>query len=118
MCQMDLRERANSTRHSAYVDGTTFYLARSDMQSVDAKRSRLGPFVWRMSSSKDGLYGDTVGSSLYACQGQPVKVWGFLCNGFLRIQILPLTAEGKTTHMSGSTFRAQEESSSRPIPPH
>ena len=51
-----LAKRASSTGQYAYVDGTTFYLARSDMQAVDAKRRRLGPFVWRMSSSKDGLY--------------------------------------------------------------
>ena len=63
-------KRAHATHHYAYVDGTTFYLARSEVEALDAKRRRLGPFVWRMSSCKDGLYGDTVGASLYACQGQ------------------------------------------------
>ena len=98
-------KRANATRNFVYIDGTTFYLARSETQVADAARRRLGPYVWKMSSCKDGLYGDTVGPSLYKCQGRPVKVWGFLCNGFLKIHVLPLNEEGQSTHMNGPTFR-------------
>ena len=91
----------------AYLDGTTFYLARCESESHDKHRRALGPFVWRMSSSKDGLYHDCVSSSLYAAkQGAPVKVWGYLAHGQICIHELPLDSSGKTTHMNGPTFRS------------
>ena len=44
----------------AYTDGTTFYLARSSVQSADKKRLALGKHVWRMANGKDGLWDDVV----------------------------------------------------------
>jgi hypothetical protein len=91
----------------AYIDGTTFFLARGEAEKNDQKRRALGPFVWRMSTQADGLYRDTVGPSLYAAkQGKPVKVWGFLANGRLCIHVLPLADDSnRTTHMNGPAFR-------------
>ena len=57
----------------AFVDGTTFYLVRTDAEEQEQKRQRLGPFVWRMSTGADGLFSDNVGPSLYAAsQGKHV----------------------------------------------
>lgn len=90
----------------AYIDGTTFYLARGADEASDQKQQRLGSFVWRMSTSADGLYHDNVGASLYASkQGKPVKVWGFLANGRLSIYVLPANETGGTEHMNGPRFR-------------
>ena len=90
----------------AYVDGTTFFLARGDAEAEDQRRRGLGPFVWRMATHADGLYSDAVGPSLYAAkQGAPVKVWGFLSNGHLCIHVLPLDDDGKSTHMNGPAYR-------------
>lgn len=92
-------------RTFAYVDGTTFYLARGGDEVDDQARKRLGQFMWRMSSSADGLYNDNVSASVYAAhQGRPVKMWGFLANGKLCYHILPSKGAG-TTHMNGKVFR-------------
>jgi len=89
-----------------YIDGTTFYLARGAAEAGDLGRKALGSYVWRMATNADGLFRDTVGPSLYAAkQGKPVKVWGFLSNGFLCLHVLPLDEDGKTTHMNGVSFR-------------
>ena len=90
----------------AFIDGTTFYLARGAEEKEDQRRRGLGPFVWRMATMKDGLFRDSVGASMYASkQGKPVKVWGFLSNGHLCLHVLPVDSEGKTTHMNGPAFR-------------
>ena len=89
----------------AFIDGSTFYLARSVQEKDDQERKALGQFTWRMSSCADGLYNDNVGPSLYAAhQGQPVKIWGFLANGKLCYHVLPARGRG-TTHMNGLVFR-------------
>lgn len=100
-----LRRRAKTLKSYAYIDGTTFYLARDEAQESDQKRRRLGAFVWRMASGRDGLFTDNVGPSFYAAhQGQPVKVWGFFGNGRLIYHVLP--ADGTSTvHMNGLIFR-------------
>jgi transposase len=93
-------------RRFAFVDGTSYYLARGDAEATDKDRLRLGKFVWRGSTAKEGLFHDNVGPSLYAAkQGQPVKVWGFLANGHLCIHVLPLADDGRSTHMNGKTYR-------------
>ena len=99
------RKKKGFSKKLAYVDGTTVYLARSEVMVGDKKRRRLGPYVYRMTTSKDGLYGDTVGPSLYNNQGEPVKIWGFLCNGHLSCYVLPLNNEGTTCHMNGEMYR-------------
>jgi transposase len=85
----------------AYTDGTSFYLARCDSEQEDKNRRRLGPFVWRMSNRKDGLWDDNVGPSLYAkAQGYPVKIWGFFANGRLEYWALPEAENGRKAHMT------------------
>ena len=73
----------------AYVDGTTYYLARTDAEADDKERLQLGRYVWRDAAGKDGIFTDCVGPSLYAAkQGRPVKVWGLLLNGHICSTIL------------------------------
>jgi hypothetical protein len=102
------QQSKSDLRRFAYIDGTTFYLARDATSAEDQERRRLGPFVWRLADGKDGLFRDAVGPSLYAAsQGQPVKVWGFLANGHLCVKVLPADgSDGEaTTHMNGVRFR-------------
>ena len=61
-----LKQKASALSKWAYVDGTTYYLAQSVAQSSDQERKRLGPFVWRESAGRDGLFTDNVGASMYA----------------------------------------------------
>ena len=92
----------------AFVDGTSYYLAVCDTQAEDKERGRLGKYVWRDSTGRDGLFTENVGPSLYAAkQGKPVKVWGLLCNGHLCIDILPEDASTKsgTAHMNQDRYQ-------------
>ena len=100
-----LRQPKKLFRQFCYIDGTTFYLARTDDEADVQGQRRLGSHVWRMSSGKDGLYSDNVGPSLYASsQGRPVKIWGMLANGFISYHVLP--ADGsRTKHMNGERYR-------------
>ena len=100
-----LRQDEGVFRKFSYLDGTTFYLARTEDEGSEQGQRRLGSHVWRMSTGKDGLYSDNVGPSLYASsQGRPVKVWGMLSNGVFSYQVLP--ADGnRTTHMNGARYR-------------
>ena len=101
-----LRQPKRLFRQFCYIDGTTFYLARTDDEADIQGQRRLGSHVWRMSSGKDGLYSDNVGPSLYASsQGRPVKVWGMLANGLVSYHVLPADGE-RTMHMNGPRYRA------------
>ena len=49
-----------------------------------------------MSSGKDGLHTDNVGSSLYSkSQGKPVNIWGFFGGGRLEYYVLPEDVDGR-----------------------
>ena len=62
----------------AYVDGTTFNLARTPEEHEDHKRAALGKYCYRMSDGSDALEDQNVGASSYAkSQGQPIKIWVF-----------------------------------------
>ena len=101
-----LRQPRPLLRAFAFIDGTTYYLARGPAEAADKQRGRLGAYVWRMSTAADGLYNDCVGPSLYAAkQGRPVKVWGFLSNGKLCIYVLEPHGEDGTEHMNGPLLR-------------
>ena len=101
-----LRQPALVLKSFAFMDGTTYYLARGPADAAQKKRGRLGLFVWRRSTAADGLYNDNVGPSLYAAkQGRPVKVWGFLANGKLCVYVLPASGDDDTTHMNGRLLR-------------
>ena len=109
-----LRQRNASLKKWAYVDGTTYYLARCESEDVDHARRRLGAYVWRDAAGKDGLFTDNVGPSLYAgTQGRPVKVWGLLANGRICLHVLPTSpGGGSTAHMNGARFRSMIEDNS------
>ena len=103
-----LRLPEHEAMNFAFIDGTTYYLALCDTQAQDKQRGRLGKFVYRESSGKDGLFADNIDPSLYAAkQGLPVKVWGLLCNGHLCVHILPEDPSTKsgTAHMNGERFQ-------------
>ena len=94
----------------AYVDGTSFYLARTPEEHDDKQRASLGKHVWRMQTGQDSLEDKNVGASSYAkAQGLPIKIWGFFCDGRLEYHVLPkaVTGKGKVTtqHMNGRRYR-------------
>ena len=85
-----LRLHEATLRKWAYTDGTVFYLDRTAEENESTQRRALGGFVWRMTDGSDALFEDTIGPSSYGkAQGTPVKVWGMLAEGSLKIRILP-----------------------------
>ena len=44
------RENVKTLKKSSLVDGTTFYLARTNDEAAQQERRRLGSHVWRMST--------------------------------------------------------------------
>ena len=85
-----LKKHHSTLRRWAYTDGTVWYLDRTDEELEDTKRRALGSHVWRMADGSDALFQDTIGPSSYGkAQGKPVKVWGMLSEGSLKIRILP-----------------------------
>ena len=106
-----LKQPEKILRRYAYVDGTTFYLARTAEEHEDKQRASLGRHCYRMVDGSDSLEDKNVGASSYAkAQGLPVKIWGFFCNGRLEYDVLPkdYTDNGRETtkHMNGERYRA------------
>ena len=92
------------------MDGTGFYLADTAERKEDKGRAYLGKYCYRLMSGEDSLEDRNVGGSPYAkCQGTPVKIWGFFCDGRLEYYVLPkaYTDNGKLTteHMTGVRYR-------------
>ena len=74
----------------AYTDGTIFFLDKEDTALESTQRQAMGISVWRRADRTDALYDECIGPSIYSkAQGQPIKVWGMLAKGELRIMILP-----------------------------
>ena len=83
------RTAATLTRW-AFSDGTSFYLGRDASEQQQKARGTLGPFVWRRTDGRDGMFEDCVGpSSYWKAQGLPVKIWGLLVAGMLFVWVLP-----------------------------
>jgi hypothetical protein len=83
------RKHQASLDRWAYTDGTVFYLDRTAEENEQTQRAALGCMVWRRTDGTDALYADCVGPSAYKkAQGHPIRVWGMLANGKLRIEIL------------------------------
>ena len=55
-----LRQPSGDTEGYAFVDGTTYYLALCDTQAENQRRERLGKFVWRDATGRDGLLTENV----------------------------------------------------------
>jgi hypothetical protein len=92
-----LRMHDATFKRWAYADGAVFYLDRTKEENASSQRAALGGFVWRRADWSDALYDDCVGPSLYTkAQGTPVRIWGALAEGFLRIYIMP---EGEVMNM-------------------
>ena len=92
-CLAVKRKHASTLKKWAYTDGTTFYLDRTEVAHESTLRAALGSRVWRRSDNADALYDDCIGPSAYnKAQGLPVRVWGMLACGVLRIEVL---AEGE-----------------------
>ena len=95
----------------AYVDGTTFHLSRTAEEHEDQRRASLGKYCYRLLDGSDSLEDKNVGASSYAkSQGQPIKIWGFFCDGRLEYMVLPkdYNKAGKETtqNMTGVRYRA------------
>ena len=108
-CKWVLAQPQRDLNRWAYVDGTTFFLARDTSELEDKKRASLGKYVWRMANGQDSLDDKNVGPSPYAkAQGLPIKIWGFFCDGRLEYMVLPkdYTERGKvvTKHMNGARY--------------
>jgi transposase len=90
----------------AYVDGTTFFLARTEEECRDKQRAAVGPRCWRLKDGSDSLEDQNVGASKYAkSQGKPVKIWGVFCNGRLEYWLLPENKNRKgTENMTGKRY--------------
>ena len=103
------RQKQEDLDKWAYVDGTAIFLARDAAELSDKKRAALGRYVWRLETGQDSLADKNVGPSSYAKgQGQPIKIWGFFCDGRLEYYVLPkaYTKAGRevTTHMNGRRY--------------
>eukprot|EP00973_Karenia_brevis_P077319 10740280-Karenia_brevis.AAC.1 len=84
-----LRQSLEYLSRWVYSDGVTFYLDRTDKEFAQSKRRALGTHVWRKTDQKEALYHDCVGASSYKkAQGRPVRVWGLLVDGELKITVL------------------------------
>ncbi len=60
-----------------------------DAHECGTKRAALGPSVLRRTDRKDALYTDCVGPSRHSkAQGTPVRIWGLLNDGELKVSIL------------------------------
>ena len=106
-----LKQPQTELNRMAYVDGTTFFLARTADELEDKQRAALGKYCYRLKTGEDSLEDQNVGPSCYAkAQGQPVKIWGFFCDGRLEYHIVPkaFTDSGKETteHMNGHKYQA------------
>ena len=109
-CRWVERQPRRDLLRWAYVDGTSFYLARTPEEHEDKQRASLGKHVWRLQTGQDSLEEKHVGASSYAkAQGLAIKIWGFFCGGRLEYYVLPkaLTSKGKVTtqHMNGRRYR-------------
>ena len=83
------RQSAAFLKRWVYADGVVFYLDKTSCQHVQSKRRSLGLHVWRKAETTDALYVDCIAPSAYSkAQGLPVRVWGLLINGELRITVL------------------------------
>jgi hypothetical protein len=88
-CKGIKRKHQSTLERWACTDGTVFYLDRIDAAAEDSFVRSLGPYVWRKSDNKDAMKQECLGPSSYSKgQGAPVKVWGMLAFGVLRIYIL------------------------------
>ena len=56
-CEWILSHRQPSLDRWAYVDGTTFYLARGPLEHEGKQRVALGHAMYRMANGKDVLWG-------------------------------------------------------------
>ena len=108
-CDWLLKQEQIFLNKFAYVDGTTFFLPRTEEEDRDKKRACLGPRGWRLEDGSDSLEDKNVGPSSYAkSQGKPVKIWGLFFNGRLEYWTLPeeVDEKGKTksTNMTGARY--------------
>jgi len=91
-CGVVKRMHQSSLDRWAFTDGTVFYMDRTGEEHEHSQRAALGPMVWKQKDGSDALFADCVGPSRYKkAQGRPVRVWGMLSEGTLKIEVL---AEG------------------------
>lgn len=106
-----LRQPSASLRRWAYIDGTSFFLARTPEEHEGKERAALGRYCYRMKTGEGSLEDKNVGPPAYSkAQGLPIKIWGFFCDGILRYYVLPSPRTEKgaltTEHMNGTRYEA------------
>ena len=88
-CKSVLKKHKKTLELWAYTDGTVFYLDRTQMDFQQTQQAALGSFVWRRSESREALFQDCIGPSIYSkAQGIPIRVWGFLDCGRFYLHVL------------------------------
>ena len=88
-CDMVKRMHQSTLDRWAFTDGTVFYMDRTAEEHEHSQRAALGPMVWKQTDGGDALYADCVGPSRYKkARGRPVRVWGMLAEGKLKIEVL------------------------------
>ena len=87
-CRSVKRKRPQTLLMWAYTDGTVYYLARTEEEVEQKGQAALGPRVWRRTDRRDALFQDCLAPSSYAKgQGEAVRIWGMLADGYLHIHI-------------------------------
>ena len=95
-CDWLLKQSQEHLNKFAYIDGTTFFLPRTEVEQRDKQRACLGPRGWRLADGSDSMEDKNVGPSAYAkSQGNPVRMWGLFCNGRLEYWVLPEEPDDK-----------------------
>ena len=106
-CDWLLKQPQGYLNKFAYIDGTTFWLPRTEEENRDKNRACLGKRVWRLKDGSDSLEDGNVGPSSYAkSQGRSVKIWGLLFNGRLEYWLLPEKEEKRqgSESMTGARY--------------
>ena len=106
-CKWIMTKQQRTLDQFAYSDGTVFYLDRTPEESEHTQQAALGGFVWRHADRSDALYNDCVGPSAYnKAQGNPVRIWGVLSDGFLHVHVLD---EGEVMDSSLYSWLVEEK---------
>jgi len=88
-CEATIRKHDSTLLKWGYTDGTVWYLDRTEEENEHSQVAALGGWVWRRSDGSDALYRECLAPSSYKKgQGVPVRVWGVLAEGSLKIHIL------------------------------
>ena len=88
-CEATTRKHDSTLLKWGYTDGTVWYLDRTEEENEHSPVAALSGWVWRRSDGRDALCRECLAPSSYKKgQGVPVRVWGVLAEGYLKIHML------------------------------